>query len=317
VKSVVRELLLTSRGRRFAIPGIRLLARAIAPVAALIARAGIGSDACLDRGFLPIPIHFYQPIFDHREVPASVWERQHDLPGIDFREHDQLTLLARLGEFGGECAWPRSGRPEAGYFWDNDTFGYTSACLLHAFVRHRQPMQVVEVGAGMSTLVFRSALAANGGGKLISIDPYPAPYLSRLGADHTVVDRPVQEVDRAIFEEADFVFIDSSHVMRTGGDVNTIYLDVLPRLRAGTTVHVHDVHLPFEYPREYSRREQSRYFWNEQYVLQAFLVMNHSYRIDLAGYWAQTMHPREFSEAFPGFDPRKHRATSSIYLFRP
>lgn len=302
--------------RRLFAAGVQLLARAVAPAGALIARTGIGSDVCLDRGFLPVPIHFYQPIFDYREIPASVWERKHDLPGIDFRESDQLALLARLAEYGPECVWSRSGRPEDGYFWDNPSFGYTSACLLHAIVRHVRPQRVVEIGAGMSTLVFSAALEANGGGTLTTVDPYPARFLTALGTGVTVVQRPLQEVDLALFDDADFVFVDSSHVMRTGGDVNTIYLDVLPRLRPGTTVHVHDVYLPFEYPQEYSRRERSRYFWNEQYVLQAFLAMNDSYRIELAGYWAQTTHRRVFADAFPGFDPDQHRATSSIYLSR-
>jgi predicted O-methyltransferase YrrM len=296
---------------------LRVCAWAIAPVGALIARTGIGSNKCLDRGFLPIPIHFYQPIFDHRQVPSSVWEGQHDLPGLDFREDEQLTLLEGLGEFGHECGWPRSGRPEEGYFWENPMFGYTSACLLHAMVRTRRPARIVEIGAGMSTLVFLSALGANGAGTLVSVDPNPSSFLSALDvADHVIVNSPVQEVSSSIFDDADFVFVDSSHVVRTGGDVNTIYLDVLPRLRSGTTVHVHDVYLPFEYPKTYSERERSRYFWNEQYILQAFLAMNDSYRIDLAGYWAQQMHPAAFSHAFPGFDPQQHRATSSIYLSR-
>lgn len=296
---------------------LRVGARVIAPAGALIARTGIGSNACLDRGFLPIPIHYYQPIFDHREVPALVWEDEHDLPGLDFREEEQLALLAQLGEFGRECAWPQAGTPADGFFWENATFGYTSACLLHAMVRARRPAKIVEIGAGMSTLVFLSALAANGAGSLVSIDPHPGAFLAALGAaDHDLVTGPVQEVPSSTFTEADFVFVDSSHVSRTGGDVNTIYLDVLPTLRQGTTVHVHDMYLPFEYPKIYSEREQSRYFWNEQYILQAFLSMNNSYRIDLAGYWAQTRHPEAFSRAFPGFDPVQHRATSSIYLAR-
>jgi hypothetical protein len=81
-----------------------------------------------------------------------------------------------------------------------------------------------------------------------------------------------------------------------------------------TTVHVHDVYLPFEYPREYSMRERARYFWNEQYVLHAFLALNNSFRVELAGYWAQLTQSREFASAFPGFDPSKHGPTSSFYL---
>jgi predicted O-methyltransferase YrrM len=299
------------------VAALRLLAHVVAPIGALIARTGVGSDVCLDRGFLPVPVHFYQPVFDHREVPPSVWDRRHDLPGIDFRERDQLTLLAELGAFGHECSWPRIREVDGGYFWENAMFGFTSACLLHAMVRLRRPARVVEVGAGMSTFLFLAALEANGGGELVSIDPYPASYLSELGSgDHVIIDRPVQEVAPEILADADFLFIDSSHVSRTGSDVNMLYLDVLPRLSSGTTVHVHDVYLPFEYPREYAKRERSRYFWNEQYILQAFLSLNESYRVELAGHWSQTIHQSAFASAFPKFDPELHRPSSSIYLAR-
>lgn len=293
---------------------LRMTASALAPVFALVARTGIGSDACLKHGFLPVPIHYYQPIFDHSRVTDSVWESRSSLAGIDFDEGAQVEVLAALAAYGGECEWPEKG---TGYHWDNRSFGYTSACLLHAMVRWLQPRQIIEVGAGWSTLVSVGAMARNGRVTLTTIDPYAPEYAAAQGVH--VIREPIELTDPhllATLGENDLLFIDSSHVARTGGDVNFLYLDVLPRLRSGVVVHIHDIYLPYEYPRIYSQRERSRFFWNEQYLLQAFLALNPAFRVELASYLVFRDHAAEFAAAFPGFDPARHREPTSFYIRR-
>jgi predicted O-methyltransferase YrrM len=294
---------------------LRASARVLAPPMAVVARTGIGSDACLARGFVPVPTHYYQPVFDPRALPDDVWTRRHELPGVAFDDASHLRHLERLAEFGDECSWDRTGDPTRGYYWDNPSFGFTSAALLHSTVRLVRPKRVVEIGAGMSTLVFRAALERNGSGELVTVDPFPQPFLRGM-RDVTLIPSSVQTVDRELFDDADFVFVDSSHVVRTGGDVNEIYLDILPRLTPGTLVHVHDVYLPYEYPREYASRERSRYFWTEQYLLQAFLTLNPAFETVLPGFAIQRDHAAAFAAAFPHYDPSLHRPTTSFYLRR-
>ena len=169
----------------------------------------------------------------------------------------------------------------------------------------------------MSTLVAAEAVKQNGNGTITTVDPY-APNHAYV-QDVKVITQEAQEVPLTVFEEldeSDLLFIDSSHVARTGSDVNYLYLEVLPRLRPGVLVHMHDIYLPYEYPRVYSQREQSRQFWNEQYLLQAFLAMNSSYRVELATHLLWRDHSDLFSEVFPGYDASIHRDPTSFYIRR-
>ena len=96
-----------------------------------------------------------------------------------------------------------------------------------------------------------------------------------------------------------------------------LYLEVLPRLAPGVIVHVHDVQFPYDYPRVYPDGAAGpRYFWNEQYLLQAFLALNPDFEVLLAGHFLQRDHPDEFARSFPGLRRGTHRATSSFYMRR-
>jgi predicted O-methyltransferase YrrM len=307
---------------------LRAFAFVTAPAVALVGRTGFGSEQYLRRGVLPVALHYYQPVFDPDSVPASVWERRHDMPGVDFRPDAQLELLTELGRFGAEATWPKSADPAhpTRYHWDNGSFSYSSGCLLYAMVRHHDPKRVVEIGAGMSTLLLAETLAANerehgGRRELVTVDPYPTPAVQALPDERRrlvpedVQGMPIEEL--TALGEGDLLFIDSSHVVRTGGDVNYLYLDVLPRVPPGVVVHVHDIQLPYEYARSYSAQtEAPRLFWTEQYLLQAFLALNPHFSVLLAGHWCQRDHGEAFRAAFPGFDPALHRPTTSFYMQR-
>jgi predicted O-methyltransferase YrrM len=288
---------------------LSVVAWLVAPVVGLLARFEVGREIFLKRGVLPVPLHYYQPVFDPATVPDSVWTRRHDLPGIEYRERAQLELLRELGAHGDETEWPAE-RQGPGYYTGSGSFGASSAYLLHAFVRHFKPGRVIEVGAGHSTQIFRGALDMNGGGTLTTIDPYPQEQVDAPPADELIAEF-VEKVPVERFSglgAGDMLFIDSSHVIRTGGDVQYLYLDVLPRLQPGVLVHVHDIQLPYEYPRSYP----PRYFWTEQYLLQAFLSHNPRWEVLMAAFALQTDHPDAFREAFPG--TAGHRVTSSFYM---
>jgi hypothetical protein len=115
----------------------------------------------------------------------------------------------------------------------------------------------------------------------VAIEPTPDAGLAEgLPGVTALIRKPVQAVERSLFERlgaGDILFIDSSHVARTGGDVPYLYLDILPRLRPGVLVHVHDIFFPHDYPREWVLDELR--FWNEQYLLQAFLAFNSAYEV--------------------------------------
>src|SRR5580693_3888811 len=294
--------------RRLAEIPLRMFAVLTAPILSLMARAGIGSKHYLKRGVLPVPLHFYQPIFDPDKIPETVWHRKSEMPGVDFNPEGQLALLERLAEFSDECRWPEHRTNQHEYYSQNSSFGFSSACLLHSVVRLFRSTRVIEVGAGMSTLVLANALRVNERatgcrGQLITIDPHPSANVKELPAgSHQLLVADAQAIPLEEFTSlgaGDLLFIDSSHVVRTGGDVNFLYLDVLPQLAPGVVVHIHDIQLPYEYHRTYSAASHTaRLYWTEQYLLHAFLTLNSSFEVLLAGYWLQLDHAERFAELF-------------------
>ena len=177
-----------------------------------------------------------------------------------------------------ECGFPYGEPAETGGFYlGNDYFEAVDAEVYHSLIRHYRPRQVLEIGSGNSTVVALRAAAMNrheGAETLVTcIEPYPEPGLRRsLQGAGKLIERPVQEVGFEVFEDLsrnDILFIDSSHVAKFGSDVVFEYLEVLPRLKPGVLVHVHDIFIPFDYPRKWIVDEHK--FWNEQYLLQAFL----------------------------------------------
>ncbi len=162
--------------------------------------------------------------------------------------------------------------------------------------------------------------AKNACNKYAIIDPYPAPLVkSGLPGLTKIIPERVELVDIALFNnlgEGDILFIDSGHTVRTGGDVNFLFLDVLPRLAPGVIVHVHDINLPYEYPEVYFTNPSFRMFWTEAYLLQAFLAFNSEFEVLLALNYLMTDKKDEFCQAFPYYDPSLHKAISGSFWMR-
>jgi len=167
---------------------------------------------------------------------------------------------------------------------NNGSFESGDAEFLYQLIRARKPRRLFEVGSGNSTLIAREALARNSqedpeySCKHLCIEPYEAPWLESTGV--IVLRQRVEVVDPALFlelEENDLLFIDSSHVIRPQGDVLSEYLQILPTLRPGVIVHIHDIFSPRDYPSEWVKERML--FWNEQYLLEAFLTENTSWRV--------------------------------------
>jgi hypothetical protein len=111
-----------------------------------------------------------------------------------------------------------------------------------------------------------------------------------------------------VLEATDILFIDSSHVVATGGDVCVEFLEIIPRLRPGVVVHVHDIFLPGEYPRAFLLDQH--YFWTEQYLLHAFLSFNTTYSVLWAAAYMSLKHPAELKKAFASYEPGRVRPGS-------
>lgn len=187
----------------------------------------------------------------------------------------------------------------------NNAFEALDAEVLHCIIRHFKPKRIVEIGSGYSTRVSaRAALMNQHEGRptnLTCIEPYPSQTLRNgFPGLSSLLISDVQDVDPAIFrtlEKDDILFIDSTHVAKIGSDVVYEYLELLPRLQPGVIVHIHDIFMPFEYPREWILRDQ--FFWTEQYLLQAFLAFNTTFDVLWGGSFMSQNYKGLLEEVFP------------------
>lgn len=226
---------------------------------------------------------FYSPIPDLDQLPDGIFERLTDLQGVAIDPSAQMDWAeANLGHFVEEFEAP------VGYQWANAFYEAGDAEIAYAIVRRLQPRRVMELGSGYSTLVLAHACSRNRSdgapATFVNFDPYPSPVLEHgpVGLDEQRALR-AQEIPLAEFEQlddGDILFIDTSHTVKLGGDVNFLVLEVLPRLAPGVWVHFHDIWLPHEYHRVLV--EQMRMFWAEQYLLQAFLSGNQDWEVVFA-----------------------------------
>lgn len=258
-------------------------------------------------GFHVTPVHFYQPIPDTQSLPETLWDRPSELVGIDMNGSVQLDLLRRcFPKFQSEYEqFPTTPTEEAGRFYlNNHLFDGTDALVAYCMVRHFQPQLIIEIGSGFSSLLLGQAAAKNNTAALICIEPYPQEFLKRgFPGLHRVIEKKVEDIDLEVFSElhcGDVLFIDSSHTVKIGGDVNYLFLEVLPRLEPGVIVHIHDIFLPFEYRRDWVLDEFR--FWSEQYLLQAFLTFNSEFEVLMANSYLAHGYLEDLKAAFPSLE---------------
>jgi hypothetical protein len=242
-----------------------------------LGRLPLSRKALRFAGVLPIIDHYYEPMF--RTQTLSSLRAPRRLPGIDFRADAQKTLLASFVETEPLKRFTRDKVSDTEYFLDNNSFISGDAEIWFHMVRNFKPSRIIEIGSGHSTRLARLAIDLNRSDddayrcEHVCIEPYEAPWLEQLGA--TIIRKKVEDVDPALFETLgnnDFLFIDSSHIIRPQGDVVIEYLDIIPRLAAGVIIHVHDIFSPRDYLDSWIHEDVL--LWNEQYMLEAYLSDN-------------------------------------------
>lgn len=235
-----------------------------------------------------LPRHFYSEIPDIRALRADRrWQRAYSLAGVSGTDVD-----AQLRWLRGICPPELADTlPTLGLYQyaaeENGAvgFGPVETDLLYCFVRTRTPRRMIQIGAGASTAVVLRAIADAGAEiDLTCVDPFPTGYLKRLAAQGTITlrDVAVQELasaELAALGPGDVLFIDSTHTVSPGSDVNYLILEVLPRLAKGVFVHFHDVTIPYDYMPSVLSRDL--FFWSESVLLHAYLADNYRFEIRL------------------------------------
>lgn len=258
-------------------------------------------------------VHYYEPVPDTRNLNDGVWHRSSELPGINMNDASQAELLQQLSA-SHRKTWeelPRNGSAKPGQFsLGNEWFDSVDAELLHGIIRRFKPRRMYEVGSGFSSLLAAQAIRENREEddsyqcEHLAIDPFPPSFLVEANNGVSVLPKKVQEIPLDTFaklERNDVLFIDSSHVLTIGSDVQYEYLEILPRLKPGVLVHCHDIFFPAEYPKEWVLG--CHRFWNEQYLLQAFLAFNSEYEVLWAGSYMHLKHAGLLAAAIPSYKP--------------
>jgi len=231
--------------------------------------------------------HFYSPLPSRDDV-AKAFERGGfgpPFPAVDLNLDGQFALLREFSDYYKELPFPEHPTSGRRFYLTNDSYGPHDACILYCIFRHLHPQRVVEVGSGFSSAAMLDLreTPAVGGFDLTCIDPDFSRLRSLLlpgDADRcTLIEQQVQDVPMNVYAAlgpGDILFIDTSHVSKLGSDVNHLFFRVLPTLRAGVWVHIHDVTVNFDYPRHWFDEGRA---WNELYLLRAFLMYNRSFQV--------------------------------------
>jgi hypothetical protein len=235
------------------------------------------------------PGHFYSPVPDPAEASRRLDEidalTPTSLPSVRIdheellRGWDRLLPFLRSAPFQAERVGPYR------YAYDNANYCWGDGSVLHAMLRLYRPKKLIEIGSGWSSACTIDTVQhyLDGACELTFVEPHPGLLRDLIG-DATravrILERKVQDVSLETFESlegGDVLFIDSTHVFKTGSDVCFELLEVLPRLAEGVLVHIHDIFWPFEYPRQWVIDENRS--WNEIYAVRAFLANNDQWQV--------------------------------------
>lgn len=251
--------------------------------------------------------HFYSPIIsieDIRKREAQIWKDclKEGIEGVELRTEEQRKMLLQFSKYYQEIPFKSGKQENIRYQFENGSYSYTDGIMLYSMIRHFEPKQIIEIGSGYSSAVMLDTndLFFNKQIDLTFIDPYPERLYSlmkegdRVGT--MVIKSEVQQVALDVFEKlgvGDILFVDSTHISKTGSDVNYILFEILPILKSGVFIHFHDVFYPFEYPKEWVFQGRN---WNEDYILKAFLMYNEKFEIKLFSEYLHKHHEDVFND---------------------
>jgi hypothetical protein len=232
------------------------------------------------------PGHYASPIPDKLDAQRAVDNAyKNQVYDIDLNEHNQFVLLNAFVPI--IKAAPFSNINKVGftrYTYSNNMFGRMDGLILYSFLMHFQPKRYFEVGSGFSSALVLDAnqhhtLDLN----MTFIEPFPTRLNNLLSPtdkkNSRIIEEKIQDVDIEIFkdlEKNDILFLDTSHIVKTGNDVVFWLFNILPILNSGVIIHIHDIFWPFEYSTEWIEEEKC---YNEIYLIRAFLMNNNDYEI--------------------------------------
>jgi hypothetical protein len=270
-------------------------------------------------GILPILDQYYQPLINPRKHLIRSLRENRSLPGIDLNIDMQLALINQFKYNDELVKFPLNKSEKLEFYYNNDSYMSGDAEYLYNVIRHFQPEKIIEIGSGYSTLIANQALGKNMEElpvrkvSHICIEPFEQQWLSNLNVE--LIREKVEDMDLDIFKSLnrnDILFIDSSHIIRPQGDVLFEYLEILPVLKEGVIVHIHDIFTPKDYLNKWIFEDHL--LWNEQYLLEAFLTFNSDYKIIAALNYLSHEHSEIFCSKAPIFSEQSNREPGGFWI---
>jgi hypothetical protein len=257
------------------------------------------------------PGHYYSTIPDLTEVKQNedvIWGDK-NLDNVDLNTEKQWSLLENLKLYYNDYLYNKPGinLSSLRYQKEGAWYRHSDCVFLHSVLMHFKPKKIIEIGSGHSSALmldvnehyFKNEI------KFTFVEPFPEERLLKIMSDedhsrHEIIRKFAQEVPIEkfkILEENDVLFIDSTHVSKVGSDVNYLLFEALPNLNSGVLIHIHDIFYPFEMPKHWV--QENRWFWNENYLLHAFLINNHDFEIVAFNSYTLKLNKEWFAKEMP------------------
>jgi len=258
------------------------------------------------------PGHYYSPI-PTKEAALNKVERIYnkttEIKAIDLRDEHQLALFEQLSKFMKESTFRNKEKASTHRFYNgNQHYGNSDALYLESMIRYLKPANIIEAGSGFTSALMMDVNEKYFDNKinLTFIEPYPDRLFSLMTGDDknntTVKAQPLESVDINIFKQLasnDILFIDSSHVVKTGSDLHYLFFEILPILNSGVYIHFHDVFNNFEYLP--SHFVTTGFGWNEDYFLRAFLMYNSAFEVTIFSNYLDVKHADRLKNIMPDY----------------
>jgi hypothetical protein len=257
-----------------------------------------------------LPRHFYSEVPDLRVLRHdSSWKAPFSMAGIRGTDMQAQTAFLKSCLTDRVTAHLRATDVYGAACRENGAvgFGPIEAQVLFGFVASQRPLEILQIGCGVTTAL--CVAAANFAGyspRITCVEPYPTALLKRLDAEGAIclIQRRAQDLDIGMIDplgEGSLFFVDSTHTLGPAGEVSRIILEMLPRLKPGARVHFHDIYFPFDYGRQVLDGEL--FFWHESVLLQAFLTFNSRFSILLSCSMLHYEAQKELRSLLPNYSP--------------
>jgi hypothetical protein len=267
-------------------------------------------------GVFPLTNHYYEPVFNFKKLKKKLY-KDRNLPGINFNLNQQLNNLSNL-IYANELIELNLKKKSPNYNFNikNQFFEYGDAEIYYQLIRHIKPKNILEIGSGQSTLVALEAIKKNRiinkvNTKITCVEPYENIWLNSL--DIKILRKKIEDVDKSYYlnlKKGDILFVDTSHIIRPQGDVLKIFFEIIPKLKKGVIIHIHDIFTPKDYPEKWLIKENK--FWNEQYLVEALMMNKNKYEIYLMLNYLKNNVYRKLKKICPYL--KENCEPSSLYL---